>query len=435
MGTHLPKPVMATVTERHRAKQFHVGMAELNGWRNSMEDAHLVVINEDYGIFGVFDGHGGGACSKFAATRLKEEFEKHGKPKDDATVKQLFLSIDQEFLDTNEESGTTATMCVAHKPAAGGKVNLQVINAGDSRVLLGRRDGTIVPGGGTDNGLTRDHKPEDPAEKERIERCGGHVECPDGGVARVNGNLSVCRGFGDKSEKQTGGPGLEDHPVTADPEFGHFECDESDFLLLVCDGVSEGEFPNADVIKLVAERLATDNDPVAAAKAVCHKAVEMNSKDNITCMVVLCAGSSDTPGKTVDFEPGSISKLGHKAFNEAYCAMAERAGISMAEAVAKRYEELEAQKQSLEDPPEDWKKEYAMITDGGMPEGEAGSEERVAWFEKWLRNIPQEESGIGSQQDAIFEFLVRGGGLGGKAGGKGGYGGTGSDEGRAEHEP
>lgn len=29
-------------------------------------------------------------------------------------------------------------------------------------------------------------------------------------------------------------------------------CSESDFLLLVCDGVSEGSFPNADVVKLVA---------------------------------------------------------------------------------------------------------------------------------------------------------------------------------------
>lgn len=31
-----------------------------NGWRTSMEDAHLILLAKDYGVFGVFDGHGGG---------------------------------------------------------------------------------------------------------------------------------------------------------------------------------------------------------------------------------------------------------------------------------------------------------------------------------------------------------------------------------------
>ena len=47
-------------------------------------------------------------------------------------------------------------------------------------------------------GLTTDHKPDHPKERARIERCGGKVEIAEGGVARVNGNLAVSRGFGDK---------------------------------------------------------------------------------------------------------------------------------------------------------------------------------------------------------------------------------------------
>ncbi len=47
-------------------------------------------------------------------------------------------------------------------------------------------------------GLTTDHKPDNPRERARIERCGGKVELAEGGVARVNGNLAVSRGFGDK---------------------------------------------------------------------------------------------------------------------------------------------------------------------------------------------------------------------------------------------
>eukprot|EP00439_Symbiodinium_sp_Y106_P023847 s3440_g2.t3 len=339
MGAQLPKAVESTVVESQCSGEFDVAVAEMNGWRTSMEDAHLIMLGEGWGVFGVFDGHGGGACSEFAARRLREEIEANGCPDSDEAVKKLFIKIDQEFLDSAQSSGTTATMCIVRKPKeAGGKHRLHVINAGDSRTLLGKRDGSIVDGGGTDKGLTTDHKPDHPAEKARIERCGGKVEIADGGVARVNGNLSVSRGFGDKDEKMTGGPGPEDRPVTVDPEMFHFECDESDFLLLVCDGVSEGTFPNAEVVKLVASTLGSGKDMREAARAVCHKAVECDSKDNITCMGVLLTGGSSSSGKRIDFHPGPMTQIGHKDFRAAYEASAQRAGLSLVEAVMQRYD-------------------------------------------------------------------------------------------------
>ncbi|CAE7669039.1 unnamed protein product [Symbiodinium necroappetens] len=339
MGAQLPKAVESTVVESQGSGEFDVAVAEMNGWRTSMEDAHLIMLGEGWGVFGVFDGHGGGACSEFAARRLREEIEANGCPDSDEAVKKLFIKIDQEFLDSAQSSGTTATMCIVRKPKeAGGKHRLHVINAGDSRTLLGKRDGSIVDGGGTDKGLTTDHKPDHPAEKARIERCGGKVEIADGGVARVNGNLSVSRGFGDKDEKMTGGPGPEDRPVTVDPEMSHFECDESDFLLLVCDGVSEGNFPNAEVVKLVASTLGSGKDMREAARAVCHKAVECDSKDNITCMGVLLTGGSSSSGKRIDFHPGPMTSIGHKDFRAAYEASAQRAGLSLVEAAMQRYD-------------------------------------------------------------------------------------------------
>jgi len=201
----LPKAVDSAVIERQANKGFNVAVAEYNGWRNDMEDAHLIYVRDDVAVFGVYDGHGGKDCSKFAARRLNEELEKDGIPQNDDAWEKLFIKIDQEFLESDMSSGTTATMCVVRKPdKAGGKHKLHVINAGDSRVVLGKADGSIVDGGGTDKGLTRDHKPEDPEETERIEKAGGRVEKTEGNVARVNGNLSVCRGFGDRDEKKTG---------------------------------------------------------------------------------------------------------------------------------------------------------------------------------------------------------------------------------------
>jgi len=79
--------------------------------------------------------------------------------------------------------------------------------------------------------------------------------------------------------------------VTANPEMGHFECDGTDFLLIVCDGVSEGQFPNPEVCQLAAQVLKeTKGDAGKACEAVCHRAVEMNSKDNISCMIVMMVG-------------------------------------------------------------------------------------------------------------------------------------------------
>mmetsp|Transcript_44929 Transcript_44929/g.103855 ORF Transcript_44929/g.103855 Transcript_44929/m.103855 type:complete len:523 (-) Transcript_44929:217-1785(-) len=417
MGASLPKPVEATVIERHKSKFFQVGVAEMNGWRTNMEDAHLVFSRDDWGVFGVFDGHGGAACSKFVAEKFAEDLESNGCPKDDAAVKRLFLTIDKEFLDSEQPSGSTATMCIVRQPEMpGGKHRLHVVNAGDSRVLLGRRDGSIVDGGGTDQGLTTDHKPDHPAERERIERCGGRVEKTEGNVARVNGNLAVSRGFGDKDEKKTGGPGPEDHPVTANPETGRFECDQTDFLLLVCDGVSEGNFPNPEVVELVAKLLREGKDLGETARAVCHKAVERDSKDNITCMLVLLSGTSAPAEKTVEFVPGPITKLGHKGFQEAYSAMAAKAGLSLAKAAAMRYDMIQAELKVA--PTAELKEEASKI---GTPSGVEGSEERTQWFERWLQNLPEEKDDGpgGMDMDMLQQMMGKGSGKGSGKGAKG----------------
>jgi len=241
------------------------------------------------------------------------------------------------------------------------------------------------------------------------------VEASEGG-SRVNGDLAVSRAFGDREYKKTGGPGPEDHPVTADPEMGRFECDEADFILLVCDGVSEGDFPNADVVKLVAEQLRGDGSIGAAARAVCHKAIEKGSKDNITCMIVLLTGTEDDQ-EEVEFTPGPLTSLSHKGFKTAYAAMAERAGLSLAQAVQRRYDLV--QEQLAAAPTEALREEAAKI---GRPAGAEGSSERTEWFEAWVRDLPEDpdEGGPGGMD---LSSLMGGKGKGGGKGGMPGKGG------------
>ena len=423
MGAALPKPVMSVVLERHGSKDFRVGLAELNGWRTSMEDAHVVHLGDGEAYFGILDGHGGADCSAWCSQRLHERLAAEGCPKTDAAAKKLILDTDEAFLATGLPSGSTAAMCVVRPPAAaGGMYKVHVINAGDSRVLLSRANGQIIDGGGTDLGLTTDHKPNHPSERARIERCGGTVEEAMGGVHRVNGDLAVSRGFGDADYKRTGGPRPEDRPVTADPEMGHFECSASDFVVLACDGVSEGNFSNAEVCALVAKVLEeTGGDAAKAAEAVINRAVETNSKDNVSCMIVLPGGAGEaaiamgkqreartsfstgggsTPrpvlmGKQREYTPGSLLGGDNSAFVKAYVAMCERGGVTFGEAVARRYAMLQARK-GTRDAKEEDEAELELI---GTPEGAEGSAERQAWFQQWAVDKQNGNHGEGGSDD------------------------------------
>lgn len=442
MGAALPSVCDSAIIERQGTKSFDVAVTELNGWRTDMEDAHLIYVTDDVGVFGVYDGHGGKDCSKFAAQRIQAELEKNGVPEDDAAWEDLFIQVDQEFLASDMSSGTTATMCVVRKPEkAGEKHKLHVINAGDSRVVLGKANGRIVNGGGTDKGLTRDHKPEDPDERKRILKAGATVEND-----RVNGSLSVSRGFGDRDQKQTGGPGPDNRPVTCIPEQFDFECDETDFVLLVCDGVSEGNFSNEEVVQLVAKTLKGGKEGGHAARLVCLEAINKDSKDNITCMIVQLQGVSDIFDRFMEFIPGSVSKITNAGFRKAYAFMAAKAKLSLAQAIAKRYEVLQ---EELKAAPGDSKlKEEAEML--GSPPGTADSDERLKWAEQWLADHPEESGGGdgpgGTDMDALLNMLGKGGGKGGGLdaearaalqniiGGKGGKG-RGRGKGRGKGAP
>lgn len=78
------------------------GVCSMQGWRRSMEDAHLAVpdLDEGVGLFGVFDGHGGKGVSRFAARRLPEILKSTEEYKAGDYVKALeraFLAVDEHL--------------------------------------------------------------------------------------------------------------------------------------------------------------------------------------------------------------------------------------------------------------------------------------------------------------------------------------------------
>ncbi|CAE7251529.1 unnamed protein product [Symbiodinium pilosum] len=122
-----------------------------------MEDAHVIYAEDSWGFFGIFDGHGGSECSQFIARRIDEELRTSGMPATNEAITDMAFRLDNEFLNSNRPGGSCATFVIAQAPTRpGGSYHLRVGNLGDSRVLLGRADGSIFPGPGTDLALTTD---------------------------------------------------------------------------------------------------------------------------------------------------------------------------------------------------------------------------------------------------------------------------------------
>ena len=81
--------------------------------------------------------------------------------------------------------------------------------------------------------LSYDHKPQNAAEKERIENAGGTVS-----ENRVDGNLALSRALGDFEYKSNSQKSRAEQKVTADPDITETDLtDDCRFVVLACDGI------------------------------------------------------------------------------------------------------------------------------------------------------------------------------------------------------
>jgi protein phosphatase 1L len=149
-----------------------------------------------------------------------------------------------------------------------------VANVGDSRAVVSK--------GGKAIAVSRDHKPDQTDERQRIEEAGGFVMWA--GTWRVGGVLAVSRAFGDKLLKQY---------VVADPEIKEEVVDGSlEFLILASDGLWD-VVSNDEAVAMV----KPIEDPEQAAKRLLQEASQRGSADNITVVIVrFLDGTTTTEG-------------------------------------------------------------------------------------------------------------------------------------------
>ncbi|KAJ0233964.1 protein phosphatase 2C 69 [Hirschfeldia incana] len=247
--------------------KFSYGYASSAGKRSSMEDFFETRIDgidgQIVGLFGVFDGHGGARAAEYVKRHLFSNLITHPKFISDtkSAITDAYNHTDSEFLKSenshNRDAGSTASTAIIIGD------RLIVANVGDSRAVISR--------GGNAIAVSRDHKPDQSDERERIENAGGFVMWA--GTWRVGGILAVSRAFGDRLLKQY---------VVADPEIQEEKIDESlEFLILASDGLWD-VFSNEEAVAMVKEV----EDPEESATKLVGEAIKRGSADNITCVVV-----------------------------------------------------------------------------------------------------------------------------------------------------
>ncbi|KAF2312512.1 hypothetical protein GH714_034922 [Hevea brasiliensis] len=148
-------------------------------------------------------------------------------------IKTAFVKADHALADAKSVDSSSGTTALTALIL--GRTML-IANAGDSRAVLGKRGRAIE--------LSKDHKPNCTSERLRIERLGGVIY--DG---YLNGQLSVARALGDWHIKVT----------------------------------------------IVRKELMIHNDPERCSKALVKEALQRNTCDNLT-VIVVCF-SPDPPPK------------------------------------------------------------------------------------------------------------------------------------------
>ena len=259
-------------------------------------------------FFGVYDGHGGAACADFLRDNLHQFVTRNehfpGNPKE--ALIQGFARAESMFFEYSktqsprDKSGSCAVVVLIVGDIC------YVANLGDSRaVMSGEGGGKVYP-------LSKDHKPNDVAERQRIEKAGGRIYQSSAQIGPnqqilgpyriLPGRLSVCRSFGDFEAKVVeygGNPEV----LIANPEIRAFKIhSEYDFILMASDGIFD-KLNNREVVQCVLaginQRLVADVHRMCGAgvESVMVSALNKRTMDNISVVIIALEGLANRAKK------------------------------------------------------------------------------------------------------------------------------------------
>lgn len=244
-----------------------VDVAEDVGFRNYMEDVHLVEEVGPYTLYMVCDGHGG----KEAARYFKQHFPLHLSHHLIDLGDEPQRSLTHAFRDIHgawdkdageDDSGSTVCGLLFQRDSR----NAWVFNLGDSRLVAYQCTSVAFK--------SRDHDFDDPEIDKIIEARGSACYVSRGswyGVPRLNGQLAVASAFGDNHMGKCMGKEPDITPLDLAHQGIHT-------IVIGSDGLWD-EFDEKEVIDLVVWNFS-------AAKIVHRAKNNGRAGDNITAMVL-----------------------------------------------------------------------------------------------------------------------------------------------------
>lgn len=318
MGSFLDTPKTEKETERFENERLKCAVSSMQGWRVEMEDAHTIVLDmpqlAGFSFFGVFDGHGGSLVAKHASGRLLKDITTAPEFSGCKTAEDLpapivsgFLAFDRETRDLPQikagadHSGSTAVTAFVTP------THYVIGNCGDSRCVVARGDGRGV-------WASEDHKPTLEGERKRIEAAGGHVT-----MRRVNGDLAVSRALGDYLYKQVASFPQQRQQVSCEPEVTVLKREgKDDYLILACDGIWD-VMSNEDCVQFVRQKVKQgETDLGAVCEMICDHCLGLNSRDNMTCMIVQLPGAVlPSPATVEKYKKDKLARAAKMKENEA----------------------------------------------------------------------------------------------------------------------
>lgn len=114
MGIYLSTPSTTIDSEEGEGGGIHYGVADMQGWRKSMEDAHITLVDMNksadgsksngtmMSLFGVFDGHGGKEVAKFVRIKYPEllvSLQAFAEGRYEHALRESFHKVDEMLED------------------------------------------------------------------------------------------------------------------------------------------------------------------------------------------------------------------------------------------------------------------------------------------------------------------------------------------------
>lgn len=314
MGASLDKPIVKKTTETASANGLSFAVSAMQGYRVSMEDAHVLVPSlegqdlPEHAFVGVYDGHGGEQTALLAAKHLlnyivrRPEFDEYRKAwktfvaatdcQDGSTsnenaqllgkaISAGILKFDRELPELLKDSGLDDSSGSTANIVFITPTHLVCANVGDSRAVC-RTHEAGINGTQVSVALSEDHKCSLPEEKKRIEAAGGQVLAD-----RVDGCLAMSRALGDFVYKDTDTAQSRQKVSPVPDIFVKARVDSADELLvLACDGIWD-VMSNGEVCDLCALLLSDGERNVGlVVEELLDSCLDKKSGDNMTAILV-----------------------------------------------------------------------------------------------------------------------------------------------------